>query len=102
MSSPERPVILTVEAREDYHDLTLYGLHIWGTSVAERYHADIARVLDSLGRFPRMGRRKEGLTDEIRTIAVGQHVIYYRIDPDAVRVLRILHSRMDATHHLDF
>jgi toxin ParE1/3/4 len=99
MSSPKLPVILTAEAREDYHDLMLYGRLTWGIDAAERDNAKIARILEDLVLFPRMGRRKDGVSGEVRTIGVGQRIIYFRIDQDAIRVLRMLHERMDATRH---
>jgi hypothetical protein len=30
----------------------------------------------------------------------GEHVIFYRVDGDAIIIIRILHGRMDSTRHL--
>jgi toxin ParE1/3/4 len=101
MSARKLPVILTDEARDDLRSIALYGLTTWGERQATRYHAEIEKVLASLSRFPRMGRRKDELPGDIRTIGVGHHRILDRVDADAITVLRVLHARMDETHYLD-
>ena len=44
-----------------------------------------------------IGRTKHKLL----VYAAGKHLIYYRIEAATVYVVRILHERMDAAHHLD-
>jgi len=41
--------------------------------------------------FGRRGLRRKGC---------GSHVIFYRIDGDIVRIVRVLHQRMDPSRHL--
>jgi len=73
----------------------------WGEQQAARYHAEIEQALASLSHYPHLGRRKDDLRGGLRSFRVGEHGILYRVGDDAVRVLRVLHERMDATHHLD-
>jgi plasmid stabilization system protein ParE len=37
----------------------------------------------------------------LRSFPVRQHIIFYRVGPQTVSVLRVLHSRMDTARHLD-
>jgi len=36
----------------------------------------------------------------IRSAAYGRYVIYFTVDKDVVRIIRVLHGAMDATSHL--
>jgi toxin ParE1/3/4 len=103
MFSPERKldVILTTEARDDLRDIALYGVLTRGEESAERYQEAIDRALDRLSSFPALGRLKEGLPGEVRSVGIGQHSILYRVEHGAIRILRVLHQRMDAARHLD-
>lgn len=51
------------------------------------------RLLD----FPRMGVEREDLASGVRAVRLENYVIYYRLEPDAVSIERVLHSRRDAT-----
>lgn len=96
MSVPKRPVVVTDEARDDMRSVALYGLLNWGDEQAERYHASIAAMLDSLARFPKLGRRAADVTGNVRVAGVGHRRILYRVEADSILVLRVLHERMEA------
>jgi toxin ParE1/3/4 len=95
MSAPRVLVVLTDEARDDLQSIALYGVLNWGEDEAAKYHARIADVLESLARFPALGRRATDVAGEVRSVAVGNHRIFYRVETDAVLVLRVMHQRMD-------
>lgn len=100
MSAPKRRVVLTDDARDDLESIALFGLPVWGEAAVDAYHSEIAEVLSSLVRFPRMGHRTDELPAGVFAFSVAQHVIYYRFDNDAIYVLRIVHNRMDSAGHL--
>lgn len=97
MSSRELPVILTPEARDDFESISLGGLLEWGLEQARSYEASINHALQQLGRFPELGRTREEFFPGGRSLPVGQHVIFYRIDTAAVVVIRLLHAKRDST-----
>jgi len=101
MSARRLPVVLAEEARDDLESIALHGLLHWGEEQAERYRTPIDDVLDSLAWFPLLGQREGEVAGDVRSIAVGHHVILYRVQPDAVVVLRVLHERMDNGPQLD-
>jgi toxin ParE1/3/4 len=80
----------------------LYGIDTWSEDAAARYAIDPYECFQHMSRFPNIGRVKEGLAGDVRVLGHGQHVIYYQIQSDAIMILRVVHARMDATHHLDF
>ena len=96
MSAPRRAVVLTDRAEADLESIALYGLAQWDEDQSRRSIAAIIDTMDNLARFPSMGRREEDIAAELRSIAIADHRILYRLEADAVRVLRIVHQRMDA------
>lgn len=80
----------------------LYGIDTWGKDVAVRYLDDLHEHFTHIARFPGIGRLKEGVPNSTRVLGCGQHMIYYQAVDQTIRILRVLHARMDATHYLDF
>lgn len=77
---------------------------IWYFLATQSSSVDVAdRVVDSitarfvlLARQPYIGRRRdEDLRPGIRTFAVGDYVIAYRVDRDDVLILRVLRGSRD-------
>jgi toxin ParE1/3/4 len=58
------------------------------TSTLRRIDEKIAR----LAHNPTMGERLPGFDLPLRRITVGSYVVVYQVLPDAVQVVRILHS----------
>jgi len=63
-------------------------------------HADafldrIDRELRGLARRPRMGRARPELSDALRSLPVGLHVIFYVPRPKGIEVVRVLHGARD-------
>jgi toxin ParE1/3/4 len=46
-------------------------------------------------RNPRLGRPAEEAGNEMRCLSYRRHRIFYEINQDVVRILRILHHSMD-------
>jgi toxin ParE1/3/4 len=100
MSAPRARVTLTSDAWDDYHQLLLYTVQQWGETQLVAYEATFDRAFTTLGEHPASGRARDELRPGLRSFPVGQHVIYYILRGRTVRILRILHSRMDARRAL--
>ncbi len=100
MSARRLTLILTDPARDDLQAVAMFGVIAWGDEISARYHATIEEVFASLLRFPELGRAGNDADPSMRFIAVGEHVIYYKHDDDAITIFRILHRRMDPERHL--
>lgn len=50
--------------------------------------------------MPDLGVECTDLRAGYRRYGVGSHAIFYRLAPDRIEVVRILHQRMDAGRHL--
>jgi toxin ParE1/3/4 len=100
MSARRARVTLASEAWDDYHQLLLYTLQQWGEEQLVEYEAAFNEAFTSLGEYPAIGRARDDLRPGCRSLLVGRHVIFYVVQRQSVRIIRILHSRMDARRAL--
>ena len=100
MPAPRRALILTNPARDDLQSVAMFGAIAWGDETSSHYHAAIEEVFTSLLHFPELGRVWSDADPGVRFMAVGEHVIYYKADDDAITIIRILHRRMDPEQRL--
>ena len=86
---------LSRPAVADLVAIYMKGDRQFGSARADAYHADLMRTFELIGRHPLMARERTEITPPVRTHPHGSHVIVYEIDADAVRILRVRHSRED-------
>ena len=87
-------VFISARARADV--LRIYSYLVdRNPMAADRAVERIERKLEQLRHFPFIGPERPGLAAGIRAAVVGTHLIIYRVDPEAVIVLRIIDGRMD-------
>jgi toxin ParE1/3/4 len=95
-----RKLEFSPNAEDDLRSILDYSLTTWGRPQRDHY-AD--RIMDALGElldYPMLGSSRDDVSPELRTLRVAQHVVYYRVRPSAVRIVRILHARMNPATHL--
>jgi toxin ParE1/3/4 len=49
----------------------------------------------ALSGQPELGRRRDELAENLRSLAVGRYVIFYRSIPKGIEVVRVLHGARD-------
>ena len=88
------PVIRLKRARQDLID-------IWRHIATDDPQAADA-VLDAidakcqmLANHPLLGPSREDIRPGMRYLVIGSYLALYRVDADAVRIVRILHARRD-------
>lgn len=92
-------VLVTAAARRDLRDAWFWGVETWGIGQADRYSAKLEAGLLRLADHPCLGPKSD-IAPGLRRLIVEHHVAYYRVEPAAVLVLRVLHGAMDAPSHL--
>ena len=103
MSSPKRRLIVAATARQDVRGILLYILQQWGATQRTRYKSEIDAAFSLIIDHPFIGTSRNELGAEMRSRLIGQqgqHIIYYRVEPAVVRVLRVMHVKMDASVEL--
>jgi len=89
----------TPRARQDIEDIFDYSAATWGAEQAEAYIRGLQASLERLTRFPRLGRAIDDIRPGMRLMPVGSHVAIYRVSPEAIEIIRVLHKRMDTERH---
>ena len=80
-------------------DLLDLWLHIAADSVAaaDKLADHIEQAVLMLGQYPESGPERNNMGTGIRMFPVENFVIYYRVEPQFVAIIRILHSSRDVT-----
>jgi toxin ParE1/3/4 len=87
-------------ARRDLDDIWDYSRDQWGKRRATTYLQDLLAVIELIAERPDIGQALEPPDEGFRKRPVGSHVIFYRLENDAVEIARILHQNMDASSRL--
>ena len=103
MSSPSShplPVKLSPRARRDFIDILRHTGETWGETQLMRYRDKLDAALKLLGQHPEIGPRQDDLGERYRAFFVGSHVLVYRVEPQEIGVVRILHQRVHVASYL--
>ena len=76
-----------------------YTLQTWGQAQADRYISELKACCRHLASNPLIGRSCDEVKPGLRRMEKGKHVLFYRLEPGGVRVVRILHQRMLPGRH---
>jgi len=87
--------IRSAEADADLDEIWYYvAIHSGNTETADRLIDSITHRFFVLANHPNIGRpRDEDLRPGLRSFAVGEYVIIYRMQDADVVILRVLHGR---------
>ena len=97
------PVDLQPEAVVDLQNIYFF-IFAHDERAADRIVANLqALATDRLSRFPQLGRPRPDLGTDVRALSSRPYLIIYRVEDDAIRVLRVLHTSrdIDAALHVD-
>jgi toxin ParE1/3/4 len=92
--------ILSPAAAVDLDKIWDYGEERWGVDRAESYAREIQAAIETVARDPRRGRPCDDVRQGYRSFSVGSHVLFFRLHPLGVDIVRVLHQRMDFHRHL--
>jgi toxin ParE1/3/4 len=81
---------LSEKADEDLSRLYEYGILHYGQERADRYYNGLIERFEELAENPRLWQAVDHIRPGYRRSVYGRHAIYYRIDPDAIVIVRIL------------
>lgn len=92
--------ILSPAAAADLDNIWFYGADNWGYKQADSYQSQIIDMIVFLAEHPEMGKDRSTVKTGYKSYAIGSHVVFFRKTNTSIRVLRILHQRMDFVRHL--
>lgn len=93
--------VLSERARKDILDIADYTEEKWSEEQAEKYVRMIFSECRELANKPLVGRSYDECRPGLRGYPCGKHVIFYRVlSLTKVRIVRVLHEKMDFPRHL--
>ena len=89
--------VLSERAKRDLVDIWRYTLENWSEEQAVRYYNKLMDGCEQIASTPyTSGRDYEEVRPGLRGMFCGKHIIFYRVIPkEKVRIVRILHGKMD-------
>ena len=89
-------IIFTKPAQRDIRQIG----DVAGIAVARRWVEDIVGSAESLREMPMRQRERVELMAGLRSISLGDYMIFYRVAADSVHILRVVHGARDITAKL--
>ena len=87
---------LTEAAKKDLRGISAYTKKTWGREQEKAYSEAIrAAALRVIAKTPKIGQKRDELTEGLRSFPVAHHIAYYVEKGDGIEVARILHPAMD-------
>ncbi len=95
-----RIVHLQRRAKQDLQEIWGYSFRTWGVRQADLYYDALVDGIEGLIDQPEMGMNRDDLRRGCRQLQVHRHLVFYRLTPTRIRVIRILGVQMDVDRHL--
>jgi toxin ParE1/3/4 len=95
MPNRKRTVNLSPQADEDLVEIWGYLVREASDRAADRQLHEIDAACTTLKAWPYSGRKRDDLLAGMRSVPVHPYILFYRIQGDAVEIVRVLHGRRD-------
>jgi toxin ParE1/3/4 len=93
-------IIFTRPSQRDLRQIGDFLRDVAGASVARRWVEEIVQAAESLREMPTRQRERIELMAGLRSIPLGDYMIFYRVAGTTVQILRVLHGARDITSKL--
>ena len=91
---------LSPEADSDISDIFDYTEFEYGLQKAVDYTTQFSAVFIQLSQEPELGRTRNEIRNGLRSLTQNEHVIFYRLLSDHIRIVRVLHGHSDISNFL--
>lgn len=89
------PYLISKKAVADFEEIWLYTAEKWSIEQADRYYSLIINEIDYICKNVDSGKSMEHVRKGYRASKVKSHLIFYRLNNQAIEIIRLLHERMD-------
>ena len=93
-----KEIELTPKAEEDLETIWDYSFRQFGMSQADEYISRLAAIFDVLATHE-IGMQRPELGEDIYSLPVEQHMIYFIPSSSAITIIRILSQSQDTSSH---
>lgn len=91
---------LTPLAKIHLKQIWAYTCDTWGERQAMKYTSSIKDTIIYLGDNPDKGRKRDEIKTDLKSYRVEHHYIFYFIEAGLIKIVGILHERMEPSRHL--
>ncbi|PZN97443.1 MAG: hypothetical protein DCF30_16430 [Hyphomicrobiales bacterium] len=95
-----KTAVLSPLAQSDLDDIWSHSVSEWGVRRTSNYVVAIRDAIAQLADTPLIAKDCGDIKPGHRKYGVGSHVVFFKVTPDGIDIVRILHQRMDAGRHL--
>ncbi len=95
-----RGYIISKKAIVDLEEIWLYTVEQWSAEQADRYYNLLFDEINYICKNPGTGKSMEHVRKGYRVSKVKSHLIFYKVLPDSIEVIRVLYERMDIENRL--
>jgi toxin ParE1/3/4 len=86
--------VISPSASRDLNEIADYFLE-HNIEAGERLLQDFNQKCRKLLQFPNLGKRYAQLREDLRGLPLDGYIIFYRVQPDGVEILRVVSGRQD-------
>ena len=90
-------IIVSKPAKSDMRAFVRYTVERWGANQAVRYVHDLRTCFEAIAKNSEIGRSCDEIGRGLRRHEHGKQVVFYRLNPDGIRIVRVLHQQMIPT-----
>ena len=91
---------LSSKAAADLDEIYEYTILHFGLEQARVYLLGLHERFEMLAAQPTHGRTAEELAPGLRRFEYQSHMVFYLPKENGIRIVRVLHQRMDVTRHV--
>ena len=91
---------LSEAADSDLNDIYIYSYREFGERKADAYFRSLEGCFKRLAEFPGLGRPIGHIRPGYFRFPHASHTVYFVKVPGGIRIVRVLHQRMDPERHI--
>ena len=91
---------LSSKAAADLDGIYEYTILNFGLEQARAYLSGLHERFETLAENPMHGRTAGELTPGLRRLEYQSHVVFYVLNDNGIRIVRVLHQSMDMKRHV--
>ena len=92
--------ILSEIADKDLEGIFDYTFDEFGFDQAEKYLLEIEEIFQNLIANPQIGKKRDEIKQGLYSFPKDNHIIFYRILDNHIRIVRVLHGSRDISKYL--
>ncbi|PCE66487.1 type II toxin-antitoxin system RelE/ParE family toxin [Sediminicola luteus] len=93
--------ILSIAAERDIDAIFSYSESQFGTKQAITYLKGLQGTFEKLSEQPTLGQKRDEVKEGLYSYSFKSHIVFFRMLPQFIRIVRVLHYRRDLPK-LDF